>query len=1089
MSDEPQHLADLIWSVSDLLRGDYKTSQYGQVILPFTVLRRLECVLAPTKQEVLNALGGPHAASPDGDILRQAAGHAFYNTSQLTLKQIAAQSADLAKNLRTYVDSFSQNAREVMERYEFVTQIRCLEQASLLREVIGKFADLDLRPETVSNHQMSLVFEELVRRIAEQSNETAGEHFTPRDVVRLMVDVLVAGDSKVLSLPGGAVRTVLDPVCGTGGMLSEAEERITELNPEAQVSVHGQDLNSESWAICRSDIMMRDKSPDNIKFGNIFTHDGHPDARFDYLLANPPFGVEWKRVKSVVEEEHNTLGYNGRFGAGLPRINDGSLLFLQHMLSKMKPVDSSGLGGSRVAIIFNGSPMHTGIAGSGESSIRRWIIENDWLEAVVALPDQLFYNTGIAAYFWILTNRKPVDRKGKVVLVDAREHWQKMRKPLGSKRRYIAPDQINEITQLYSEALSVASDANHPLYSKVRVLHNEDLGYRQITVNHPLKLRFEVTEEILAGFSASKFVQKMADPTRFTAALRPLIGSAWTDKAKTFAALKGAVTASGQAWPSGTPFQKVARDAFGVRDPKGEVQKYKGAPEPDSLLRSSIHLPLSQDPEEYFRRSVLPSAPEAWTDHTKERIGYEIPLSLFSVAQLKSRFEPLRHVAHMEAARLIPASNGAATEANGTDGPAYLRAQDLHVAKSAMELLQSAPTGHALATCTGGDLVGRPGNWRLLPENFGEAVTSLYVLHPQGNRGRTLCEWLNSRNENEQFPTGRDLMNLQVPVDVVRDDEFEDLLDDVDAGRQVLKEATSGILPNVFSHTSTDVQDLRKDTRSAASEARLIGELVRPLEDPVWRAEWSYPYHIAALARRYRISSHPAERKDGLLKLTEGIARTLGILALSDMVVRGRFTRKLRQQFRNGASFGTWLWLINKLGEEVSDPAIPELNGLGNHSDLYSLLEGIKDFRNGSHHAHGVRASHELDNEADLLEPRVVSALNSVNWLSGMHWDWVERCEYLDESSYKLVGQRLRGSHPSWEPFTRSSTFPLKPDHIFVGSTPSGPPVDLWPLASVNLCTTCNTRELFLIDEVRDGVLTLRSLEEHSLEIPYTGPE
>jgi type I restriction enzyme M protein len=332
-------------------------------------------------------------------------------------------------------------------------------------------------------------------------------------------------------------------------------------------------------------------------------------------------------------------------------------------------------------------------------------------------------------------------------------------------------------------------------------------------------------------------------------------------------------------------------------------------------------------------------------------------------------------------------------------------------------------------------------------------------------------------------------MNLPVPAEIILDEKVNDLLDDVHTGRRVLREATSGILPNVFSSAETDVEGFLNDTRSAAAEARLISELVRPLEDPVWRAERSYPFHVAALARRYRVRTHPAERKDALLKLAEGIARTVGILALTELVAKDGFTRRLRQQFRNGASFGTWLWLINSLAEEIQAPRIPELSGLRGGSDLYSLLESIKDLRNGSHHAHGVRASHELKEQVDQLEPPVVSALKAVTWFSSTHWDWVERCEYLDESSYRLVGQRLRGSHPHWEPFERSSTFPLQPDRIYVDSSPSEKPMDLWPLASVSLCANCNARELFLIDEVRDGVLTLRSLEEHSMEVSYTSPE
>ncbi|MEV5138969.1 class I SAM-dependent DNA methyltransferase, partial [Streptomyces syringium] len=427
-SSKHTELANHAWSVADLLRGDYKQSDYGKVILPFTVLRRLECVLEPTREKVAETVARFEGQDIDTDhFLRRASGHSFYNKSDLTLKKIAADPQNAAKLLQIYVGGFSDNAREVLDKYEFAQQIKKLDGANLLYQVIGKFTDLDLHPENVPNHNMGYIFEELIRRFAEQSNETAGEHFTPREVIKLMVNLLIAPDGDALSLPG-VVRTVMDPACGTGGMLSAAEEHIRALNPDATVEVYGQELNAESWAICRSDLMIKGQDPENIAFGNSFSDDGHAREKFDYLLANPPFGVEWKKVKEDVEYEHKHLGEAGRFAAGLPRINDGSLLFLQHMISKMKPVDAGGGGGSRIAIVFNGSPLFAGAAGSGESEIRRWILENDWLEAIVALPDQLFYNTGISTYFWILTNRKAPDHKGKVVLLDARDQWQKMRK-------------------------------------------------------------------------------------------------------------------------------------------------------------------------------------------------------------------------------------------------------------------------------------------------------------------------------------------------------------------------------------------------------------------------------------------------------------------------------------------------------------------------------------------------------------------------------------------------------------------------------------------------------------------------------------
>lgn len=632
-SSKHTELANHAWSVADLLRGDYKQSDYGKVILPFTVLRRLECVLEPTREKVVETVDRFAGQEIDTDhFLRKASGHSFYNKSDLTLRKIAADPQNAAKNLQIYVGAFSDNAREVLDKYEFNQQVRKLDGANLLYQVIGRFTDLDLHPDVVPNHNMGYIFEELIRRFSEQSNETAGEHFTPREVIKLMVNLLVAPDADALSLPG-VVRTVMDPACGTGGMLSAADDRIRALNPDATVEVYGQELNPESWAICRSDLMIKGQDPENIRFGNSFSDDGHARRAFDYILANPPFGVEWKKVKEEVEYEHKSLGDAGRFGAGLPRINDGSLLFLQHMISKMKPVDVNGGGGSRIAIVFNGSPLFTGAADSGESNIRRWILENDWLEAIVALPDQLFYNTGISTYFWILTNRKDADHKGKVVLLDARDQWQKMRKSLGDKRKELGdgtngrPDHIGAITRLYAEAVQVAKDPEHPLHGKVKVFANEDFGYQRITVERPLKLRFEVTEETLAALAESKPVARLERSEEFVAAVRTLLGSSWTTKSEAFIALKDAVVAAGLTWPSGAPFAKAVRESVGVRDPEGEVQKVKGAPEPDTDLRDYENVPLGEDVEDYLKREVLPHVPDAWIDHTKTKMGYEIPFT------------------------------------------------------------------------------------------------------------------------------------------------------------------------------------------------------------------------------------------------------------------------------------------------------------------------------------------------------------------------------------------------------------------------------------------------------------------------------
>jgi type I restriction enzyme M protein len=463
-----RELANFIWSVADLLRGDYKQADYGKVILPLTVLRRMDCVLAPTKAKVLEVA----KTSKFEEVLNRAAKQKFHNKSKFDFAKIAADPNSVAANLSVYIKGFSTSAREIIEKFEFENQIRKLEESELLFEVVKRFASIDLHPNEVSNIEMGYIFEELIRKFAEISNETAGEHFTPREVIRLMVNILFLNDREILAKEG-IIKTLYDPACGTGGMLSVAEEHVLTLNKDAQLKVFGQELNAESYAICKADMLIKGEDPANVKFGNSFSQDGLPAMKFDYLLSNPPFGVDWKKVQTVIDEEHDELGFGGRFGAGLPRINDGSFLFLQHMISKMNPSN----GGSRLAIVFNGSPLFTGSAGSGESNIRQWIIENDMLEAIIALPDQLFYNTGISTYIWVVTNRKDKKRKGKVQLVNAVSFFHKMSRSLGNKRNEISPSQIEEITKIYG-AFKESEFC--------KIFDNSDFGYSRVTVERAL---------------------------------------------------------------------------------------------------------------------------------------------------------------------------------------------------------------------------------------------------------------------------------------------------------------------------------------------------------------------------------------------------------------------------------------------------------------------------------------------------------------------------------------------------------------------------------------------------------------------------
>ncbi|MEH0820715.1 MULTISPECIES: type I restriction-modification system subunit M [unclassified Micromonospora] len=618
MSNKHQELANFIWSVADLLRGDYKQSEYGRVILPLTVLRRLDCVLEPTKDAVLarhRQLKELGVQNMD-PVLRKTAGLSFYNTSEMSFRKLLGDQDNVATYLRAYVGGFSPGAVDVLDKYGFDTQISRLAEAGLLYQVVAKFADIDLHPDVVSNHQMGYVFEELIRRFSEISNETAGEHFTPREVIKLMVNLLLAPDEDDLVTPG-IVRKVYDPACGTGGMLSEAQDHIHAHNPHATVEVYGQELNGETYAICRSDMMLKGGDPTKIAYGNSFSQDGHETERFDYMLANPPFGVEWKKVENYIKAEA-ARGHAGRFGAGLPRINDGSLLFLQHMISKMKRPED---GGSRLAIVFNGSPLFSGAAGSGESEVRRWILENDLLEGIVALPDQLFYNTGISTYFWILTNRKDPARERKVVLLDGRDYWTKMRKSLGDKRKMLTDEHITELTRAYVDALSIAHDPEHPQHAKVKVFKTTDFGYQRITVERPLRLRFEVTEETVALLAEARPVLKYAERESLLAAAKSLIGTSSATRAGFAMKLNGLGKLP-------AAVEKAVWEAFSVSDPEGEVQTdRKGKPLADADLRDNENVPLGEDIYEYLNREVLPHVPDAWIDEPKTKIGYEIPFT------------------------------------------------------------------------------------------------------------------------------------------------------------------------------------------------------------------------------------------------------------------------------------------------------------------------------------------------------------------------------------------------------------------------------------------------------------------------------
>jgi len=640
----------LIWAIAELLRGDYKASEYGRVVLPFTVLRRLDLVLAETKQRVVEEAARCEGLDFDPDaLLRKAAGEGFYNTSPLDLEKVAADPGNVASGLREYIAHFSPVVREIFEAFRFDQQITRLDKARLLYRVLGKFVDpkLDLHPEHVSNAQMGDMFEELIRRFSEASNETAGEHFTPREVVRLCARLVLAGDESI-ARPRLEIRKVYDPACGTGGMLSVTDELVRALNSKARLYLFGQEINPESWAICRSEMLLKGQDPSSIYARSTLSEDGLPDEQFDYLLANPPFGVDWSKDHDEVIDERDTRGFEGRFGAGTPPKSDGALLFLQTMLAKIKPAAE---GGSRIAIIFNGSPLFSGGPGSGASEIRRWILENDWLEAIVALPEQLFYNTGIATYVWVLTSDKAPERRGKVQLIDARELWEPMPKSLGDKRRRLSLDHIEEIVGIRDEFVEGGR-------SKIR--DNEFFCFRRITVERPLRLRYEVTADSGERLRESSAFQALARPAPNAKAPEAAIArgeAAQRALVEGLEQLRGAATIGpdemeeqlkdvlGRMQRPTAPLRKALWAAVSVRDPGAPVvTNGKGDPEPDPELRDAENVPLGEAIEDYMAREVWPFVPDAWVDDSKEKVGTEIPLT-----RLFFRYEPPRPLDEIDA--------------------------------------------------------------------------------------------------------------------------------------------------------------------------------------------------------------------------------------------------------------------------------------------------------------------------------------------------------------------------------------------------------------------------------------------------------
>lgn len=638
MSDVVQSKANIIWPLAELLRGGWKQHEYQDVILPMVLIRRIDTVLEPTRGEVRSKYH-QFAGKTDVDpILRRVAGVDFYNTSEYDFKTLLDEPSQIAKNFQRYIDGFSANVREIIDKFEFDRQLERLEGGNILYEIIKQLNSVNLSPDAVDNHEMGTIFEDLLRRFSEQSNETAGEHYTPRDVVTLLAELLVEPDKAELSKPYAA-RRIYDPTAGTGGILSITKEIIKkEINPKADIYLYGQELNPQTYAIAKADMLLKGENANNIRGGDkdtskasTLSNDQFFGESFEYIAANPPYGVDWKKDKAAVEHEADR-GYAGRFGAGTPRISDGQLLFVQHMISKMQAkVD----GGARVGVVLNGSPLFTGSAGSGESEIRRWILEKDLLETIIALPDQLFYNTGISTYIWILSNRKPGERRHKVQLIDARKQYGKMRKSLGNKRKEIKLQDRQQILKWYREFKEG---------SRVKIFDTEEFGYRQITIERPLQLSLTVTDDTILSFTQHKLVA--GQPPKKAPAFSPeytdeIVGVLRQLRGKKYMSCRlflGSIDKAMRKYRLDTKMVKLLCEVFGAHDDDAEVvTDNKGHSEPDSSLRDTENVPLGESIQEYFGREVSPYMPGAWintkvTDHKDGglgKVGYEIPFTRY----------------------------------------------------------------------------------------------------------------------------------------------------------------------------------------------------------------------------------------------------------------------------------------------------------------------------------------------------------------------------------------------------------------------------------------------------------------------------
>ncbi|MGA5217105.1 N-6 DNA methylase [Streptomyces cinereoruber] len=1069
--DGKHTLADSLWAVTDWLRGRYDSSEYGIVLLSFIMLRRADCLRGPeASSEVNSSLGSePSRHTRETGLVSQAPPAREQQSQSEPARRGSLESLlttppinelALAEDLTRFATGLPSKVAETLEAFGFEHVVRRLAHAGLLRRVVSRFATLDLDARTVPTQEMGVVYEEVTRWLADASPIRRGEHSTPLGVAELTARLLVGPDAAKTERTE-TVR-VYDPCCGSGGLLATVEAHLRSVGDTLRISVHGQEVAQSVCGEAHAGRLLKGAEPGDIRCGDVLLEDLHRGETFDYLTAAPPLALSWKNRYEAIYEEAD-LGWSGRFGAGLPRPTDASLLFLQHVVAHMRP---AGEGGARAALLFDSATLSHGGPGSGESSIRQWLLEQDLLEGIVALPDGLWPNHGAPMYIWVLSNRKPPHLRNKFLTVDAYGEVTKPRRgAAGINRPHLTSEDIARIVERYTTGCSTGGSSGSVLFEV------DQCVYLQVVVDRPLRLRFEVSDAAITAIAKSKALEKEVEPEKLMEALRGLSSTSWP----TWPAFTAALASKGQAAELKPLLAKVVRQAVAVSDESGEIQKdAHGAILPDMNLRRSIRVYGEQDVVAYLQKEVLPQTPDALVDQDAIQTGWTLPLAPFLTSTPTSGFGPLSSVA-----RLIPSRGNRP----GSDLP-LLNLKNLYWANSAADLTDGERTRLSLTECTSGDVVGQGMTWRVLPDNFGNAFTPLTVLRPYGGAGLALCEWLRTGANRHENRSSRVSVHALVPVDLITDPSFQAVLKDLQAGRDAF-ERMPRILPNVFQDPLTPFDKVRRGARTAASEARVLEDLARPMSDSVWRAEMTYPYPVAVLCRQYRVATSLAQRKEALLKLGEALTRCIGVLALRIQINRkGQFSRRMRTRFANGggATFGTWDDQIKALVGDGDVPELPELAARDLVGEGRPLSE-LRRLRNQSGHASRVQPEHELKREVAVLRSLVVTALESAGWLSGIHWDVVDLCAYTGQGGFTLSGRRLRGSHPDWEPFERPHQGPVEPHRLYVRSLTSPEALDLWQVARVELCTDCDARELFLLHRVDESnkQMVLRCGRDHEL--------